>query len=76
MHYEKRIVKIAICQINNPLFDEKSTFVEIEDEAGGEFIKISQVRDDSDKDVRIDPKEWEFIKQSVDELVKLCRDYN
>lgn len=74
--FEKRVVKVAVCPANKQLFDEQCTYVEIVDEAAGEFIKISQNRDDSDKDVRIDPDEWALIKETVDEMAKLCRDYD
>jgi hypothetical protein len=39
---KQRITKITILPQGEPIFSEQATHVEIEDEAGGEFITVSQ----------------------------------
>jgi len=75
MLYETRTVKIVVCPANKPLYDIECTYIEIIDEAGGEFIAISQERDDSYKDVRITPEEWNVIQKAVNDMIKQCRTY-
>lgn len=74
--YEQRVHTIVVVPAGKQIFDESATYIGIEDEAAGEFIKVWQIRDDRDKDVRIDPEEWPVIRDAIDKIMKECRNYD
>ena len=51
-----------------------STYIAIEDEAAGEFVKISHEGGHTDmaKWITISPNEWESIKAAIDFMVLQC----
>lgn len=75
--YEKRTLKIGILMKGQPIFHDSITEIEIVDEAGGEFLKVTQHKDDEQcGSIFIDPSEWKMLKQAIDEMIKECRDVN
>jgi hypothetical protein len=48
-----------------------ATHVEIEDEAAGEFVVVSQHRDSQIKGVSIEPNEWPAIRAAIESLLGL-----
>lgn len=73
---EERIIKIVVAPEGEPIFSRFATFIEIDDEVGGEFIKISQHPDDGDCcELRIDPDEWDAIDSAVRKMISTCRNY-
>lgn len=52
-----------------------ATRVDIVDEAGGEFVKVSQNlgRTDGDGAIFVSPDEWPALRQAIDRMVVECR---
>ena len=61
---------------NVPIFDEQNFVLTIEDEAAGEFL-IVQSQQESLKagEIRIDPQEWEELKDAIDTMIAACQTY-
>lgn len=72
MKYIKRTIKWTIVGDKQPLFDELATDIEIVDEAGGEFVEVTQHLEGSGN-IKIDLEEWPAIREAIDCAVKLCR---
>ena len=71
MNYITRTIKWAIMPKNEPIFSDRTTEIEIEDEGGGEFVVISQNQEGYGK-VAFDAGEWPFIRAAIDLAVKSC----
>jgi hypothetical protein len=70
MNYESRITKKVVAMKGKAIYDESATMIEIDDEAAGEYIAISQ----ADATVKIDGDEWPAIRAAIDEMVADLRD--
>ncbi len=71
----ERVVSIVVLPEGDPLFSEMATRVDIVDEAGGEFVKVSQNlgRTDGDGAIFVSPDEWPALRQAIDRMVVECR---
>jgi hypothetical protein len=50
-----------------PIFSEMATIINRDNEAGEQFVSIRQINDHAKPGIiRLDPVEWEAIKQAVD----------
>lgn len=60
-----------------PIFDERNFTIEIEGNAGvGEFLLIRCYGDQCQNgEIRMDPDEWEELKEGIDIMVKSCKTY-
>jgi hypothetical protein len=77
--YETRPVKWIHGPAGEPTFSEMQKSISIEDEAGGEYIKVEGNHDDPTHavgSVLIDPDEWPSLKAAIDNAVKQCRNYD
>ena len=78
MEYEIRTTSVTVVPKGEPLFDARATKISIDDEAGGEFVKISQCPDDCPKDhsmeLRFDPEEWPIVRKAVEKMMGACRE--
>ena len=73
--YETRTLKVGVCLKGKPTFDESMTTIEIDDEASGEYLKITQDREGVESGtIYIDPYEWPAIKMAIEKMIKECRD--
>ena len=72
MKYEKLITKITIVPEGKELFFDGATSIEIIDEAGGEFVELTQFNDVKFQ-LRINPEEWPVLRDAIDEMIKRCR---
>jgi hypothetical protein len=54
------------------IFDDSVTEIEIVDEAAGEFLEISQ----DDQRLRFDAEEWPHVRDAIEKMFKLCRNYD
>ena len=71
---EVLIAKVAIVPRGEAIFHEMAMSVEIEDEAAGEFVKVSQTNPDAENGVvAIDPGEWKLLRDVIDAMVARCR---
>jgi hypothetical protein len=71
---QTRIVKVMVAPEGANLFDLGVFFVEIDDEAGGEFVKVKQNLEPPDSGIEIDPKDWPKLRAAIDDMVKFCRE--
>jgi hypothetical protein len=69
-----RMIKIMVAPEGANLFDLGVIFVEIDDEAGGEFVKVKQNLEPPDSGIEIDPKDWPKLRAAIDDMVKFCRE--
>lgn len=60
-----------------PLYSEQATTIEIEDEAAGEFIVISQDHNlpDLSGKIVVNPEEWPAIKSAIETMLKDIQDH-
>jgi hypothetical protein len=56
------------------LFDLGVIFLEIDDESGGEFVKVTQNIGHGDSGITIEPKEWPQLRAAIDDVMKFCRE--
>jgi len=68
--FVKRVVKIAVLPKGEETFSDKATFVEIVDEAAGEFLEVSQHCGIEEQKIRLDDDEWPVVRAAIDEMVK------
>jgi hypothetical protein len=52
----------------SPVFGELVTRVRIEDEGGGEFITITQNRDDGSNEIRLDFSDVPYLLEAIEAL--------
>ncbi len=66
---KQRILSMALLPEGEPIFSERGYTVTIEDEAAGEYLKLSSGRDEHNCIV-FDAEEWPAIQALVDRMVK------
>ena len=73
--YSVRIVEIAVAPVGQPLFSEMATRISIDDEAAGEFVKVTQERGHTDyaKSITIDSDEWPVLRDAIEYMIGECR---
>ena len=57
---------------NQQIFDDSVTEIEIVDEAAGEFLEVSQ----EGGKLRFDFEEWPHVRDAVEKMFKMCRNYD
>jgi len=72
MTYETRTTKMIVGVKGEQIFDDSVTEIEIVDEAAGEFLEISQ----DDVKLRFDAEEWPHVRDAIEKMFKLCRNYD
>ena len=70
---ESRVTRIVLVPHGQPLFSEMATTVEIEDEAAGEFVEVSQHGAPELGTIQISPEEWPALRSAINRLVRECR---
>ena len=68
---ETRITQLTVAPEDADLYDDRSTNIEIDDEGGGEFVKI--IQPSGSAEIRIDVDEWPAIRAAVNKLIKECK---
>lgn len=71
---ETRITSLIVLPEGEALFSERATVVRIEDEAGGEYVVVSQESVPGRGNIAINPEEWPELREAIDRMVKECRD--
>lgn len=64
-----RVTRLHVLPEGEPLFSEQAYTVEIDDEAGGEFVVVS----DCEGKIRLNPEEWPALRRAINQMVKECR---
>ena len=68
--YKIRVTRLTVAPEGEPIFSEMATHVEIEDDAGGEYIQIRQIHDNAEPGVvGFEPDQWPLIKEAIDLLL-------
>ena len=71
--YEIRVRSLIVLKKGAAIFEDGATVVEIDDEAGGEFIVLRQPHEDERGEIRITAEEWPTIREAIDRIAKGCR---
>lgn len=74
MSMETRITSLIVLPEGEALFSERASVVRIEDEAGGEYVVVSQESVPGRGNIAINPEEWPALRDAIDRMVKECRD--
>ncbi len=70
-----RIKTLIVGPENEPVFSERQTEVSITDEAGGEYVVLTQSgRICEENEIAINPEEWPLLREAIDQMVKECRE--
>ena len=69
IEYEARLIGVVVVPEGKPLYADTVTRIEIDDETGGEFVKVTQNRGS----VGIDPDEWPAVREAIDRAIRDCR---
>jgi hypothetical protein len=73
--YETRVTRVVILPKGQELFSEQATIVEIDDENGGEFLRVSQqTGGEVSERIGIDKDEWLSIRRVIDMMLDMCRE--
>lgn len=74
--FDIRVVRVMVGLKNARVFDDMALFIEIDDEAAGEFIKLSKNTDNlaGTSSISITKEEWPIVKKAIDEMMEKCRD--
>ena len=76
MTYITRPIKWIVQPASEPIFSERATTIEITDEAGGEFVIVTQQTDQhADQHIAVSSEDWPLIRDAIDAAIKLCKDY-
>ncbi len=71
--YETRNIAVCVLPKGEEIFSEQATTVTIVDEAGGEYLEVSQSgRTDLGK-IAINPEEWPALRSAIDKMIEQCR---
>jgi hypothetical protein len=62
-----RVTRMHVLPAGNPIFSEPGYSVEIDDEAGGEFLIL---KDNDDNAISFDKEHWPTIKSAVEAMIK------
>jgi hypothetical protein len=61
---------------NVPIFDERNFVLTIEDDIGGEYLVLRSNGDClKNGEIKIDPEEWEELKEAIDTMIQACKTY-
>lgn len=72
--FKPRITRIVVVPDGEPLFSDIATTVEIQDESGGEFVEVTQHCASEINKIQIDPEQWPALRETINRMVKECRD--
>ena len=75
-NYATRITRVSVLPHGEPVFSERTTHIEIDDEAAGEFVKISQEGGHTDiaKWITVEPSEWPVLRDAIQFMVDQCKE--
>lgn len=73
--YIERVIKVVVLPDGEPVFSEHATEIEIQDEAGGEFVVVRQVHDGSNgaNEIRLTDEEWPMVRAAIDRMMARCQ---
>ena len=63
--YTTHIVAMIVAPRGQPIYSEQATRIEIQDDAAGPYLELSQ----EDGKVRIDPAEWPELRDAIETMI-------
>lgn len=73
MTYHTRTLSIMVKPEDEPIFSEMATTITIENEAGGEFVVVSQHGTPDMGKIAINPNEWPVLREAIDRMISECK---
>lgn len=75
---KEQITAIVLAPEGEPIFSERAHKIEIEDEAAGQFIKVSCNLGSADLagTITIECEEWPELRKAINKMVKTANEYN
>lgn len=73
MTYQARVISMSVGPTDEPIFSELATTITIVDESGGEFVEVSQEGRDGLGKIVIDRDEWPTMRETIDNMIAMCR---
>ena len=67
---EARTLALIVLPSGEPIFNERATRIEIDDEGAGEYLVVRQTEGGK---ITIDPSEWPLLRAAINRMVKQCR---
>lgn len=69
----KRLTRLTVLPEEDPIFSEMATHITIEDEACGEYVRVTQYGDKAKCEININPEEWPILRDAIDSMIAECR---
>lgn len=71
----QRYTRLTVLPEGEPIFSEMATHISIEDDASGEYVRLTQYNETTGKGGHIDinPEEWPAIRDAINIMVVVCR---
>lgn len=74
MTYTSRQTRFIVAPAGEPIFSSFATTIEIDDEAGGEFVRVRQLPEENlPQVININVDEWPAIRSAINRAVRLCQ---
>ena len=74
MAYTSRPTRFVVAPAGEPIFSSFATTIEIDDEAGGEFVRVRQLPEENlPQVININVDEWPAIRSAINRAVRLCQ---
>ena len=73
MKYETRVTTVTVYPVGESMYSELATKIEIADEAGGEFVEVSQSGRNDISKIAINPEEWPELREAISRMIQECR---
>ncbi|MDI3489615.1 MAG: hypothetical protein PWP11_892 [Thauera sp.] len=71
MTYHLRPIKFIVAPAGVPIFSERATTVELDDEGGGEFLVVRQnTEEHGEQRIAFDAEEWPHIRRAINRAVR------
>lgn len=71
--YENRVTRTTLAPKDDPIFSEMATTIEIEDDASGELVSVSQHGGPGLGKIIISRDEWPALRDAIEEMLERCR---
>ena len=76
MNYVTRTTQISVMPLDETIFSERCTRITIEDEGGGEFVSVQQLKGRGhNQHITIDQEEWPTLMAAIDRMVVECKPF-
>ena len=70
-----RSIKWIVGEVDQPVFSDTLTSVEIIDEGQGEFVQVSQNEDECmNQKIKVSPEEWPELQNAINHAIRMCQE--